>query len=112
VTCDAASFDIGCVLSRVTMAGQVFQLADGYCTVKKDEPRDVVEIPMRATCVTFQPGDALRLSISGASFPAYPLNPGTGEDPTKAPSVCANVITLGVKYGERHPSCLVVTIAD
>lgn len=111
VTCDAVSFDIACVLSRVTKAGQVFQLADGYCTVKKDEPRDVVEIPMRATCVTFQPGDSLRLSISGASFPAYPLNPGTGEDPTKTPSVRARVITLGVQYGERHPSCLVVTVA-
>jgi putative CocE/NonD family hydrolase len=112
VTCDAASFDIGCVLSRVTKAGQVFQLADGYRTVKDGEPRDVVEVPMRATCVTFQPGDALRLSISGASFPAYPLNPGTGEDPTKTASVRARVITLGVKYGEGDPSCLVVTIAD
>jgi len=112
VTCDAVSFDVGCVLSRVTAAGQVFPLADGYRTVKQGEPRDVVEIPMRATCVTFQPGDALRLSVSGASFPAYPLNPGTGEDPTKSQSVRARVITLGVKYGERHPSCLVVTVAE
>ena len=112
VVCDAASFDIGCVLSRVTEGGQVFQIADGYCSIAKGQPRDLIEIPMRATCAAFQPGEALRLSISGASFPAYPVNPGTGEDPAATPSARAQVITLGVRYGQGHPSCLVVTTME
>ncbi len=112
VTCDAKSFDVGCILSRVAKSGQVIQLTDGYCSIATCAPRDVVSIPMRATCATLAAGEALRLSISAASFPAYPLNPGTGEDPTNTPSANAKVITLGIKYGPGQQSTLLVTLPD
>jgi len=105
---DAVSFDVNCVLSRVTASGQVFQVAEGHCRVTDPDENTPVHIPMRATCVTLMPGDALRLSIAGASFPAYAINPGTGDDPTTTPSVKAQVITLGIRYGDAQQSTLTV----
>lgn len=97
IAADAPDFDVACTLSRVRGA-QVIAFAEGYRRVSAPGP---VEIPMRATCLTLQPGDALRLSIAGAAFPAFPVNPGTGEDPTRARAIGARVITLRLRHGAR-----------
>lgn len=93
---DAAEFDLACTLSRVTAHGAAYTLTEGYCRARRAGP---VTVPMRATCLTLQPGEALRLSISGASFPAFPVNPGTGADPTRARRMDARVITLRIAHG-------------
>ena len=51
-------------------------------------------LTLQPTCRTIAPGEALRLSISAACFPAYALNPGTGADPHSTPRWDAQVITL------------------
>jgi putative CocE/NonD family hydrolase len=105
------SFDLGCVLSRVAANGQAIPLADGYRTLRAHDATKSVHVPMRATCITVQPGEALRLSISGAAFPAFPVNPGTGADPTTASSVEARVTTVGIRYGASSPSRLNLSAA-
>lgn len=112
VSSENISFDLACVLSRVASNGQAFPLCDGYCTTLSLEPHTHVIIPMRATCVTLQPGEALRLSVSAASFPAFPVNPGTGEDPTRANRLEAKITTLGLKYGPATPSKIVVHLPE
>ena len=112
VICDAPSFDLCCVLARVTKTGQVFQVVDGYRTVSALPADGQVNVPMRASCVTLHPGEALRLSISLASFPAYTVNPGTGESASSTPSAKARIITLGVKYGDAAQSTLSVSTED
>ncbi len=107
VTGDMASFDVACTLARITPAGQAFTLADGYRHVP-DAPLSPVEVPMRATCVTLKKGECLRLSIAGASFPAYPANPGTGQDPTRVRQIDARIITLAIAYGGQSRSCLAI----
>jgi uncharacterized protein len=109
---DMPSFDVCCVLSRVTASGQVFALAQGYCRVKQGETTAPLIIPMSATCATVGPGEALRLSIAGAAFPAYAINPGTGADPTATPLASASIITLGIKHGGSNPSHLVIPTVD
>jgi hypothetical protein len=98
IVADAPDFDICCTLSCIDAGGRVIGFAEGYRRVSAPGP---VEVPMRATCRTMQPGEALRLSLSGAAFPAFPVNPGTGEDPTRARAIDARVITLRVRHGSR-----------
>jgi putative CocE/NonD family hydrolase len=104
---DAPSFDVSAVLSRVTQAGRVHPLAQGYRRVTA--PAAPLAIPMRATCASLAPGERLRLSIAAACFPAYPVNPGTGQDPTEASLMDARIITLGVRHGGRCTSLLRIT---
>jgi predicted acyl esterase len=98
ISADVPDFDVACTLSRVNAGGQSIGFAEGYRRVTAPGP---VEIPMRATCLTLQPGERLRLSIAGAAFPAFPINPGTGQDPTRARTVDARIVTLRVRHGSR-----------
>jgi putative CocE/NonD family hydrolase len=108
VESDAPSFDIACALSRITLSGQALPLTEGYRYLAKPPTGGAVDIPMRATCVTLAPGERLRLSVAGASFPAYPVNPGTGQDPTRARQIDAQIVTITVAYGPAHPSSLTI----
>ena len=104
---DAPSFDVSCVLSRVDPHGGTMPLAQGYRLVTSGTNlNEAIEIPLRATCATIKPGERLRLSIAGACFPAYPVNPGTGKNSTAASSAEARIITLGVRHGAQYPSRL------
>jgi putative CocE/NonD family hydrolase len=108
VESDGPSFDLFCVASRVAANGQVFPLAEGCRCVTAPDRDAPVDIPMRATCVTLRPGESLRLSIAGAAFPAFPVNPGTGESATTAPGSDARITTIGVHHGAARPSTLIV----
>jgi len=110
VSTEAADFDVACVLSRVLPDGRSFELASGYRRVSAGTARERIAVPMRATCATLAPGDALRLSIAGAAFPAYPVNPGSGADPTAALRSAWQIITLGVHCGGSDGSALVVSL--
>jgi hypothetical protein len=107
VVADVPSFDVSCVLSRVALDGAAMPLAQGYRLLKSGTPVNAtIEIPMRATCATIKRGERVRLSIAGASFPAYPVNPGNGHNPTAASASEARIITLGVRHGGQHASQL------
>jgi uncharacterized protein len=109
---DAPSFDISCVLSRVARNDEAMTLTQGYRSVKTDVSLDrALKIPMRGTCATIKPGERLRLSIAGASFPAFPINPGTGQNPTASTAGQARIITIGVRYGAEHASQLHIGVA-
>lgn len=95
---DAPDFDLSCTLSRVA-GGHVWPIATGHRRVARAEP--VVTVDLRGTCATLFPGEALRLSVAGASFPAFPVNPGTGQDPARARAIEARVITIRVRHGSR-----------
>ena len=97
VVADMPDFDVACTLSRVR-GSQVIAFAEGYRRIRAPGP---VEVAMRATCLTLQPGEAVRLSVAGAAFPAFPINPGTGEDPTRARAIDARIITLRLRHGSR-----------
>jgi uncharacterized protein len=110
---DASSFDVSCVLSRVAVQGEALPLAQGYRLVKSGTSlNQPIAIPLRATCATIKRGERLRLSIAGACFPAYPVNPGTGRNPTAASAAEARIITLGVRHGGRSASRLRVGVCQ
>ena len=109
---DAASFDVACILSRVAPNGQAIPIASGYRHLRQPPPDSQVSIPMRACCITLQPGEALRLSIAAAAFPAFPVNPGTGADPTQCGIADAQVVQLGLHHGGDRASHLLLPLSN
>lgn len=106
---DAPSYDLCAVLSEVKPDGKVFNFTQGYLRVDGDQT------PL---CITLQPtsmqiakGNALRLSLSAACFPAYPVNPGTGAAFGKTRPIDAQIITLTVTSGGNFPSRILLPIA-
>ncbi len=106
VEADRPSYDLACTLSRVTPDGQVLTLAQGYRRV--DETEAPVRVDLRALCAQIPAGDALRLSIAGAAFPAFPINPGTGARHWYARRLDQRTITLSIGSGAGSPSRLIL----
>jgi len=98
ISADAESFDVSCVLSQVTESGQVFNLTQGYRRLTGAQTGPV-EVPMRALCAEIPAGHALRLSIAGADFPAFAVNPGISATPVETRLIDNLVITLALATG-------------
>ena len=103
-TADAPSYDLCAILSVVHPNDQVYNFTQGY--IRLDSTEVPIKIPLQTTCMCIQPGNSLRLSLSAACFPAYPVNPGTGKLPHQTRLIEAQIITLTIQSGQDHPSCI------
>jgi len=108
VEADAPSFDVSAVLSAVLPDGRVLPLTQGHARVEPGTPQRPLTIALRAVCATLPRGSALRLSLAGACYPAYPVNPGTGAEPGETRLVDAQPITLLIHGGGNRPSRLLL----
>lgn len=98
---DAASYDVCAVLSVVQPDGRVFNLTQGYRRVFESGDA-LVTVPLQPTCFRLSAGQALRLSLSGACFPAYTVNPGTGADTLDTvPIIEHQIITLRIHQSDQ-----------
>ncbi len=99
---DAPSFDLCAILSEVKPNGAVYNFTQGYRRIVA--PADAAathQITLQPTCICLPAGSALRLSVSAACFPAYALNPGTGDCLADGQLLEARVITITVHGGQR-----------
>jgi putative CocE/NonD family hydrolase len=104
---DAPSFDLCAVLSEVYPDGRVYGFSQGYRRLVGKPSQPIrIRIELQATCLCLAAGHALRLSLSAACFPAYPVNTGTGDSPSKSSLIDAQVITLTVESSGDRPSYL------
>ncbi len=101
-TADTPSFDLCAIVSVVYPDGKVFNFTQGY--IRVDSPATPITIPLQETCIKIAKNNCLRLSLSGACFPAYPVNPGTGKYPQETHLIDAQIITLTLKSGADYPS--------
>lgn len=93
---DAASYDVCAVLSVVRSNGRVFNLTQGYRRVFESGNAPVT-VPLQPTCFRLSAGQALRLSLSGACFPAHTVNPGIRTDSLDTvPTIEHQIITLAI----------------
>lgn len=99
---DTPSFDLSVVLSEVLPNGSVFNLAQGHITVKPGQALPI-RVPLQAVCARVQAGHGLRLSISAACFPAYPVNGGQG-NPGEARLIDQAIITVTLQLGGETAS--------
>lgn len=107
---DCPSFDVAVTLSQITDIEQVLPFSHGYCTSLN--PENLLEIPLQATCITLSPGDRLRISLSGANFPAYPVNPGTGQKSVFGSLLDQQIITLALVSNKGLANCLELPILE
>lgn len=109
-TADAPSFDLCAVLSEVWPDGRVFNLAQGYrrVAVGAEQP---IAIELQTVCALIPAGHALRLSLSAACFPAYPVNPGNGQTANTAALMESQIMTLSIHTGGQARSRLRLPIA-
>ncbi|MGL5873933.1 MAG: CocE/NonD family hydrolase [Xenococcaceae cyanobacterium] len=101
---DAPSFDLCAVLSEVDRDGKVYNFTQGY--IRIDSKKVPIKIPLQATCIKIARGNCLRLSLSAACFPAYPVNNGDGKLPADAKLIDAKIITLTISSGSDSLSHL------
>ncbi|MGB3297518.1 MAG: CocE/NonD family hydrolase [Phormidesmis sp.] len=99
----APSYDLCAVLSRV-QGGKVYNLTQGYQRIDQAESTTAVPVtlPLHPTCFSLAPGECLRLSLSAACFPAYPVNPGTGAQPSAARLIEAEIVVLAIAIGGKN----------
>ena len=113
IAASTPSYDLCAVLSRVR-DGKVYNLTQGYQRVDRIDQRELAEtteqptlsLKLHPTCFSLEPGEALRLSLSAACFPAYPVNPGTGAQPEATRLIDAQIITLTITTGGADGSQL------
>jgi putative CocE/NonD family hydrolase len=100
---DQPSFDLSLVLSMVAPDGRVWNLTQGHARCDGAGP---FSVPMRALCATIPAGYRLRLSVAGACFPGYPVNPGSGTAAIDFTARDERIITIGLQRGAE--GCRVV----
>lgn len=105
-TADTPSFDLHAVVSEVQPDGRVFNFTEGHIVVPATASTNPLILALQPTCISVQPGCAIRLSLSAACFPAYPVNPGTGSPAGKARLIDQQIITITVhsEAGDRRSS--------
>lgn len=99
---DTRSFDLCAVLSEVKPNGSVYNFTQGYIRVQPGQATTPLAIPLQATCICIPQGHAIRLSLSAACFPAYPVNPGTGALPADTRLIDSQVITVTIHCGDQQ----------
>lgn len=104
---DQPSFDLSATLSTVAPDGRAWTLTAGHrrCDQTRDSGGEI-EVPMRAACATVPAGFALRLSVAGASFPAYAVNPGDGRPASEFTAAAERITTITLHHGGAAPSRL------
>ena len=105
VACDRTSFDISATLAMVDPAGRSWNITQGHASFG-DGTAGLRQIAMRATMATIAPGWSLRLSVAGANFPAFPVNPGTGQSPSTTTAGEEGISVVTIRHGLAHPSSL------
>ncbi|MBD2005513.1 MULTISPECIES: CocE/NonD family hydrolase [Cyanophyceae] len=107
---DTPCFDLCAVLSEVRTDGSVYNFTQGYVRVEPNQETAHLKIILQATCARLNKGNCLRLSLSAACFPAYPVNPGTGSPPGETALIAAQIITLTVRSGKDFPSQILLPL--
>jgi uncharacterized protein len=106
----APSFDLCAMLSQVQPDGRVYPISQGYRRVEPGASTSPLSLTLQATCIQIPAGQALRLSLSGACFPAYPVNPGTGAAAQDARSVSAQIMIIEMASSADRPSRVILPV--
>jgi uncharacterized protein len=96
---DTASFDLCAIVSEVYPDGSVYNFSQSYRRVNTSETEQTILFSLQPICMKLAQGNAIRLSLSGANFPAYAMNSGTKQFPYETKLIDYQVITLSIHSG-------------
>jgi putative CocE/NonD family hydrolase len=109
VSSDRPSHDLVCTLSYIPPDDtRAITLTSGFLRVSNAHSPGSRIVSMRATCATIRKGSRVRLSIQAAAWPAFAVNPGTGDKPDLVSRAIANVTTLRIVQGGERGSRLLL----
>ena len=108
---DTSSHDLCAILSQVRPDGSAYNLTQGYLHVESSQDPPL-RVSLQPTCLKIAKGDALRLSLSAACFPAYPMNPGMSSPLSSDRLMAAQVVTLAVSCGGSSPSQVLLPVVS
>ena len=97
-TTERPDADVFVRLSDVDHGGCSRNVTERYARVRHDAHAPLV-LDLRGTAHTFRAGHRVRVMVAGGSFPQYPRNPGTGENPLTARVLHTNRHTVRVAGG-------------
>jgi len=109
---DAPSFDLCAIVSDVHPDGSVYNFSQGYRRVNDSETKETITFSLQPICIKLAQGNAIRLSLSGANFPAYAMNSGTNQFPYQTKLIDYQVITLSVHLGGTALSKIIFHLAQ
>ena len=99
VQADTASFDLCAIVSEVYPDGSVYNFSQSYRRVNTSETEQTILFSLQPICMKLAQGNAIRLSLSGANFPAYAMNSGTNQFPYETKLIDYQVITISIHSG-------------
>jgi hypothetical protein len=108
---DQPSHDLCAILSEVRSDGSVYNFTQGYLHVESSQ-QNPLRVTLQPTCLKIPQGNGLRLSVSAACFPAYPMNPGTGSPLGSDRLMDAQIVTLTVNCGGDYPSQVLLPVVS
>ena len=108
---DQPSFDVSAVLSDVHPDGSVYNLTQSHARIEPDGTTDPLKLGLRAVCCRIPAGHRVRLSLAAACFPAFDINPGTGDPPGHARLLDQRITSLSISTGSGAPSRLILPLA-
>lgn len=119
-TADQPTFDLSAVLSEVKPDGSVYNFSQGYQRIttinlntnndfSQDKNINSYQIKLQPTCIKIPQNHCLRLSISGACFPAYPVNSGTEKPLNQTHLIEYKIITLTIHSGGNFSSKIILS---
>jgi putative CocE/NonD family hydrolase len=109
---DTPSFDLCAIVSEVRPDGSVYNFSQGYRRVNASETEQMITFSLQPICMKLTQGNAIRLSLSGANFPAYGMNSGTNQSPSETRLIDYQVITLSVSSGGIALSKIIFHLAQ
>jgi putative CocE/NonD family hydrolase len=109
---DTPSFDLCAIVSDVHPDGSVYNFSQGYRRINASETKETITFSLQPICIRLAQGNAIRLSLSGANFPAYGMNSGTNQFPSETKLIDYQVITLSVSSGGIALSKIIFHLAQ
>ncbi|AFY47607.1 putative hydrolase, CocE/NonD family [Nostoc sp. PCC 7524] len=107
---DQPSYDLSAVLSQVYPDGKVYNITQGYLHCKDGINHITRKIQLQTTCVRIAQGNALRLSLSAACYPAYVMNSGNSSVLSSDSLLSSQIITLTISCGGEHSSQVLLPV--
>jgi predicted acyl esterase len=90
----------------------VYNFSQGYRRINASETKETITFSLQPICIRLAQGNAIRLSLSGANFPAYGMNSGTNQFPSETKLIDYQVITLSVSSGGIALSKIIFHLAQ
>lgn len=103
---DTASFDLCAIVSEVFSDGKVYNFTQGYMRIKKESK--LIKLTLQSTFIKIAKNHRIRLSLSGACFPAYSINSGVESKEANPLILDSNIMTLKINCGSQNNSYLLL----